>query len=187
MAPPVLRGPFTVETYRRLGELGILREDDRVELIDGQVVEMTPIGPDHGSCVNRLTALFAPLGSRQMATLGVQNPLVLTERHAPQPDIALLRYRKDGYRAKHPGPADTLLVIEVADTSLAYDRDTKIPLYAQAGIPEVWLVDLFAEMISVFRRPGPDAYGEVVTVRRGEILRPLLLPDVALTANEILA
>src|SRR5512145_2636111 len=102
MASPVLRGPFTVETYRRLGELGILREDDRVELIDGQVVEMTPIGRTHASCVNRLTALFAPLGSRQLATLSVQNPLVLNERQAPQPDIALLRYRKDGYRAKDP-------------------------------------------------------------------------------------
>ena len=117
----------------------------------------------------------------------MQNPLVLNERQAPQPDIALLRYRKDGYRAKDPSPADTLLVIEVADTSLAYDRDTKIPLYAQAGIPEAWLVDLFAETISVFRRPGPDAYGDIVTVRRGEILRPLLLRDVALSADDILA
>lgn len=185
MAPPLLKGPFTVDAYRRLGEMGILREDDRVELIDGQVVEMTPIGPAHGSCVNRLNTLFAPLAGRE-ATLSVQNPLVLDEHHEPQPDFAVLRHRDDGYRSRHPGPADVLLVIEVADTSLAYDRDVKIPLYARAGIPEAWLVNLVADAISVYRGPGPEGYTDIVTVARGETLRPFLPAGVTITADAIL-
>jgi Uma2 family endonuclease len=185
MVPPVLRGPFTVETYRRLGELGILREDDRVELIDGQVVEMTPIGDRHASCVRRLLDVFSR-DAREVAITDVQNPVVLGPHDSPQPDIVLLTRRPGGY-PRHPRAPDILLLIEVADTSLSYDRETKIPRYAQAGIPEAWLVDLVAETISVFRRPGPNAYGDIVTVRRGEILRPLLLPEVALTADEILA
>jgi len=185
MALPVLKGPFTVEAYQRLGELGVLREDARVELIDGQVVEMTPIGPAHGSCVNRLNTLFAALAARA-ATLGVQNPIVLGERQAPQPDFAVLRHRDDGYRARHPGPADVLLVIEVADTTVAYDGDVKIPLYARAGVPEVWLVNLPADRIDVHRQPVAGKYASVRTVSRGETLSPLRFPNVILRTDDIL-
>ncbi|MEX2156155.1 MAG: Uma2 family endonuclease [Gemmatimonadales bacterium] len=181
----MLKGPFTVESFQRLGELGILGEDDRVELIDGQVVEMTPIGAAHVSCVNRLNALFAPLAGRE-ATLSVQNPLVLSEHQEPQPDFTVLRHRPDGYRARLPGPTDVLLVIEVADTSLAYDRDVKIPRYARASIPEAWLVDLTGDRIGVYREPRADAYSLVHWAARGEILTPLLLPQVALAVTEIL-
>ena len=185
MASPVLRGPFTVETYRRLGELGILREDDRVELIDGQVVAMTPIGDRHASCVRRLLDVFSR-DARELAITDVQNPVVLGPNDSPQPDVVLLTRRPGGY-PRHPRPPDILLVIEVADTSLSYDRDTKIPLYAQAGIPEAWLVDLVAENITVYRRPVPDGYSETASVARGELLRPLLLAGVTITADEILS
>ena len=185
MVARLLPGPFTVDSYHRLAELGILDEDDRVELLDGQIVEMTPIGGAHAACVIRLTNLLARRAP-QDTSVSMQNPVVLAERWEPQPDVALLR-RPDGYAgAWLPGPRDILLVIEVADTSLERDRDVKIPRYAAAGIAEAWLVDLVADAITVYRGPGPDGYGDVITVPRGETLRPLLLPGVSITAVEIL-
>jgi Uma2 family endonuclease len=130
-----------------MGEADIFHEDDRVELIDGQVVEMSPIGPAHAGCVTRLTALFAPLAGGA-ATLSIQNPVILAEYQEPQPDVALLRYRADGYGTAHPQTADVLLVIEVAETSAHSDRRIKMPLYARAGVPEAWLVDLPAEHLT---------------------------------------
>src|SRR5437660_12898945 len=141
MGMPLVRRSFTVGDYPRTPEAGTLGEDDRVELIDGQVVAMTPTGPDHGRCVNRLTALFAPLAGRQ-ATVSVQNPVVLGEHQEPQPDLTVLRYRADGYRERHPEASDVLLVIEVGDTSFEADRRTKIPLYSRTGILEACLVNL---------------------------------------------
>ena len=184
MALHVLPGPFTVESYQRLAELGVLGEDDRVELIAGQVVAMTPIGDRHASCVRRLHDLFARR-ALELAIIDVQNPVVLGANDAPQPDLAVLKRRADGY-PRHPRARDILLVIEVADTTLAYDRDVKIPLYAGAGIPEAWLVDLVANAINVYRGPSEDGYRDVVTGTRGEPLRPLFLPGVAIAAAEIL-
>ena len=185
MALHLLPGPFTREVYHRLAELGVLDEDDRVELLDGQIVEMTPIGGAHAACVNRLTALL----SRRLGTdtcVSVQNPVVLAERWEPQPDLAVLR-RAGGFAgAWLPSSEGVLLVVEVADTALERDRDVKIPRYAASGIPEAWLVDLAAAAISVYRGPGPKGYCSVVTVSRGETLRPLLLPGAAITAAEIL-
>ena len=173
-----------MDAYQRLAELGVLGEDDRVELIAGQVVAMTPIGDRHASCVRRLHDLFARR-ALELAIIDVQNPVVLGRHDAPQPDLAVLKRRADGY-PRHPRARDILLVIEVADTTLAYDRDVKIPLYARAGIPEAWLVDLGAEAITVYREPGPDGYTDVVAVTRSETLRPLLLPGVAIAATDIL-
>jgi len=184
MALPLLKGPFTVDAYQRLAELGILREDERVELIGGQVVEMTPIGGAHASCVRRLVHLFA-LHIAQVAMIDVQNPVVLGRHDAPQPDLALLRRRADGY-PNHPRRSDTLLVIEVADSSVAYDRDIKIPLYARSGIPEAWLVNLPADHIEVYRQPASEEYSYSRTVRRGEVLSPLHFPNVTLAAADIL-
>ena len=184
MAACLLPGPFTVDSYRRLAELGILHQDDRVELVAGQVLEMTPIGDRHASCVRRLINLFAP-NLRDVAVLDAQNPVVLGTHDAPQPDLTLLHRRPGGY-ATHPRAADVLLVVEVADTSLSYDREIKMPRYAAAGIPEAWLVDLVGDAVSVCRRPGSNGYGETVTVTRGETLRPLLLPGVAVAVDEIL-
>jgi Uma2 family endonuclease len=158
---------FTVADYAHMRQAGILAEDDRVELIDGEVRAMTPIGPLHVSIVNRLTAL---LNRRvgEAAIVSVQNPIQLTDYSEPQPDLAVLRPRADYYAHAHPTPADVLLVIEVADTSAAYDRGEKIPRYAAAGIPEVWLVDSEAELVECYSQPVQGRYRLMRTVGRGE-------------------
>ena len=184
MALFVPNGPFTLDSYQRLGELGLLGEEERVELIDGQVVAMTPIGDRHASCVRRLNRLFSR-SLLEVAIIDVQNSLVLGERDAPQPDVTLLKPRADGY-AHHPRPPDTLLVIEVADATLAFDRNIKIPRYALADIPEVWLVDLAADRIELFREPAGGEYRERRTVSRGEEVIPLLVPQVSFAVSEIL-
>ena len=176
MPVQVLRHRFTVEEYHKMAQVGILGEDDRVELIEGEIVEMPPIGSRHAACVNRLNRLLsAKVGGR--AIVSVQNPIHLSERSEPQPDLALLKPRPDFYAAAHPRPEDVLLMIEVAEASVDYDREVKMPLYAQAGIPEVWLVDLQGEFIEVHRRPSARGYGEVRQARRGERLAPEALPD----------
>src|SRR6266511_1276644 len=185
MAVRLLPGPFTVDAYHRLAELGILDEDDRVELLDGQIVEMTPIGGAHAACVIRLNNLLARRAGGD-TSVSMQNPVVLAERWEPQPDIAVLRRLGGLAGAWLPSPRDVLLVIAVADTSLERDRDVKIPRYAAAGIPEAWLVDLATDAGSMYRAPGLGGYGDVITVPRGETLRPLLLPGVSITAVEIL-
>jgi len=185
MAVTLLRGPFTVDGYHRLAECGILGEHDRVELIDGQVVEMSPIGPRHAVCVDRLTRLLSRSAARS-AVVRVQNPLTLESRAEPQPDVALLRLPIERYAEAHPRPDDVLLVIEVADTSADYDRDVKIPLYARAGIPEAWLVSLPSEGIEVYRKPSPHGYAEVRTAGRGDTLTPLFLEAITLAVDDIL-
>ena len=185
MAERLLKGPFTVDDYHRMAELGILDEDDRVELLDGQVVEMTPIGPEHAGCVDALTTLL----SRRVgdaAVVRVQNPVVLAERWEPQPDIAVLRRPGGLGGAWLPGPQDVLLVIEVAETSVESDRDVKLPLYARAGIPETWLVDLANEVIEVHRQPGLEGYREVHTLRRGDTLSAPLLPASSIPVDDVL-
>jgi len=184
MALRPLTGPFTVDTYQRLGELGILGAADRVELIDGQVVEMSPIGDRHASCVRRLIGLFAR-HLVDVAVIDAQNPVVLGQRDAPQPDVTLLQPRANGY-PHHPRAEDILLVIEVADTTLAYDRDTKMPLYARAGIPEAWLVDLAADVIQVHRNPAGGEYTSVRTVSRGNPITPLCFPNMKVSADDVL-
>ena len=184
MALRPLKGPFTLDTYQRLGELGILGEDDRVELIGGQVVEMSPIGDRHASSVRRLNGLFA----RHLlddAVIDIQNPVVLGERDAPQPDVTLLKPRRDGY-AHHPRAEDILLVIEVADTTVAYDRAVKLPLYARARIPEAWLVDLEDDRIHVCREPARARYASVRVVSRGNTITPLRFPNMTVSADDVL-
>jgi Uma2 family endonuclease len=186
MAMPLTVHRFTVDEFQRMGDAGIFDEDDRVELIRGQVVEMSPIGVPHASCVKRLTSLFARLATAARATLSVQDPLVLGRHDEPQPDLALLRYRHDGYATGHPGPPDVLLVIEVADSTVARDRGEKLPLYAAAGIPEMWLVNLPGDHVEVHRQPSGESYADVRTARRGETVTPLAFPDLSLSVEEIL-
>jgi len=181
----LLPGPFTVEMYHKLGELGVFDEDDRVELLDGQIVEMSPIGRPHAACVTRLNHLLSRRSSADIA-VSVQNPIALGERWEPQPDIVVVRRAAGLAGAWHPEPQDTLLVIEVADSSLERDRDVKIPHYARRGIPEAWLIDLEGDAITCYRTPGPDGYEEIVTVNRGATLRPVALPELAIGADEIL-
>ncbi|HEV8307459.1 MAG TPA: Uma2 family endonuclease [Methylomirabilota bacterium] len=185
MAVEILRRRFTVDEYHRMGEMGILREEDRVELIDGEIVQMTPIGSRHAACVNRLNRLLvAPAGER--AIVAVQNPIAVPPDSEPQPDLALLRPRSDFYARAHPEPSDVWLVIEVADVSAAFDRAVKIPLYARAAIPEVWLVDLAGECVEVYRGPTERTYAHLERRLRGQRLAGEALPDLALSVDEVL-
>ena len=175
---------FSVDDFHKLGEIGVLRDDDRVELVEGVLIDMAPIGSGHASLVNRLTNRLAAALSGH-AIVSTQNPVLLGASSEVQPDIALLRHRDDFYANAHPTPSDVLLVIEVADTSLPFDRNIKVPLYARHGIPEVWLVALQQRRIEVFRRPTGAGYGETLRPAETETLAPLLLPDVSVSGTDL--
>jgi Uma2 family endonuclease len=177
MAMSVVRYRFTVEDYHRMAEAGILGEDDRVELIAGEIVEMSPVGPVHVACVALLNTLLAAQVGPDVL-ISVQSPIRLPDNTEPQPDLALLR-RRD-YRAALPGPADVLLVIEVADTSRDFDRTIKLPRYAAAGIPESWLLDLVARRLERHSDPGPDGYRQITLAWPGDTLASTVLPDIVL-------
>lgn len=185
MGAQVMKHRFTVEEYHRMGAAGIFSEDDRVELIEGEIVEMSPIGSRHAACVDRLNHLFSQRAGER-TIVRVQNPIRLSGHSEPQPDLALLRPRLNFYAHAHPSPEDVLLVVEVAETLADYDREVKVPLSARAGIPEVWLAELDAEKIEVYRQPGPHGYQEVQTVRRGQQLFPQAFPELALASDDIL-
>ena len=185
MWKPATKHCFTVLDYHKMAGSGILSEDDRVELIEGEVVDLTPIGRTRAACVARLTDLFGE-GLRRKVIVWAQNPLRLDQYSEPQPDVALLRWRRDFYADSEPGPDDVLLVIEVAETSLLYDRNVKISLYARAGTCEVWLVDLNGESVTIHREPGPQGYRHVAVVQGSHLLNPLAFPDMVLTVDQIL-
>jgi Uma2 family endonuclease len=176
---------FTVTQYHQMNEAGILTEDDRVELMNGEIIEMSPIGRRHAACVDRLNYLLGNLLTTKVI-IRVQNPLILDNLSEPQPDISLLKPRADFYESGHPQPSDVLLLIEVADSSFEYDRDIKIPLYAASGILEVWLVDIIEQKIIVYRQPTENGYIEITTFKRAEILDILAFPEVKITVDSIL-
>jgi Uma2 family endonuclease len=179
--PWVTRRPITVTEFHRMGEVGILGERDRVELIEGELVAMSPIGSYHHGTVNQLThALVHAVGER--AIVSVQGPVRLDDLSEPEPDFALLKPRPDFYRDAHAQPADVLLLIEVADTSLNYDRSVKRMLYARHAIPEFWIVDLTAGEVEVCREPKAEGYTAVQRVGRDGELEPELLPGVRIHA-----
>ena len=183
LAQPVKRR-FTVEEYHRMGEAGIFREDDRVELIEGEIVQMSPIGRPHAFTVMMFNNLLVKaVGGRALVSPG--NPVRLTRWTEPQPDLMLLRLDAD-YREEFVVPGHVLLVIEVADTSLAYDRGVKLRLYAQAGILEVWIVDVQHERVEVHRDPAGEGYRTVEVVPRTGRLSPAALPDAQIAVAEIL-
>ncbi|MFN8635510.1 MAG: Uma2 family endonuclease [Chloroflexota bacterium] len=185
MAVELKRHRFTRAEYHRMAETGILSPDARVELIDGEIVEMSPIGSRHLATVGRLTHLFVPAVGRSAIVL-VQGSIALSEDGEPEPDVVLLRYREDFYADDHPSDEAVLLIVEVADTSEAYDRRTKAPLYARHGIPELWLVDLNRDLVTRFTEPGPDGYASTRIFRRGESLSPLAFPDLQVAVDAIL-
>jgi len=179
--PWVARRPITVTEYHRMGEVGILGERDHVELIEGELVAMSSIGSNHQGTVNSLThGLVQAVG--QHAVVAVQGPVRLDDFSEPEPDFALLRPRADFYRDAHPTPADVLLLIEVADTSLNYDRAVKRALYARHSIPELWIVDLTAGEVEICRRPGPGGYAAITRIGRDGVAEPELLPGVRIQA-----
>lgn len=184
-AAPPRHWKLTAEQYQRMGETGILHEDDPVELLEGELYAMSPIGSWHNSCVNRFNRLLsAGVGDRGIVQ--VQGSFRLSADAEPEPDILVLRYRSDFYEQALPGPEDVLLLVEVADTSLAYDRDFKLPLYARAGIPEVWLLNHDAMRLEVSREPRGGAYQSVTFVGRDGSVTPLAFPDLTIQVNDIL-
>ncbi len=178
------RHRFTVAEYMRMAEVDLLGEDSRVELIWGEIVEMSPIYIAHTSTVKRLISLLTKqLGERII--LGVQDPVQLSDDSLPQPDIAVLRPQDNFYSQRQPGPDDILLLIEVADTSLRYDRRVKSKLYGAAGITDYWIVNLPGQQIEVYREPRPNGYRTVTHYAPGETLSPLAFADVSLRVDEI--
>ena len=175
---------FTVVEYHRMGEVGILNEDSRVELIRGQIVDMAPIGAPHHGMVIRLTRLLpGVLAGRGI--LSVQNPVRLDDGSEPEPDVVVLRPRADDYATATPCPPDVLLLIEVADTSLEADRAVKLPLYAESGIAECWIVNLVERVVEVCRQPRNGRFAESRRVGPGEVLDLALLPGVALPVVDL--
>jgi len=177
---------FTREEYHRMGVVGILKPGDRVELIRGEIVETSPIGPRHVAFVNNLNQLFV-LRLAGRAVVSVQNPVAVAADSEPKTDLALLRCRPRPYKEAAPEAADALLLIEVAEASLAYDRQAKLRLYAEVGIPEYWIVNCAAEVVEVYRSPGPGGYGDAARVTGAGSVSPQAFADIALTLPEIFA
>ena len=185
MAIELTRRRFSVDDYHRMAEAGILTRRDRVELIDGDVVEMTPIGGPHARCVMYLNEVFV-LRLEGRAIVSPQNSLRLSHWSEPEPDIALLRPPLAKYGKAIPATADALLVVEVADTSQYRDRVVKLPRYAAAGVPETWIVDLEAGVVEVYREPSSEGYREQRRFERGADVAPAAFPDVVLEVADIL-
>jgi Uma2 family endonuclease len=178
----VARRPLTADEYERMSELGILSEDERVELIEGELIQMSPLGGDHMYSVNSLNhALVMAIGPR--AVVSVQNPMRLNKLSEPQPDITVLK--REAHRKQVPPVEGVLFVVEVAVSSLTYDRKIKLPLYAQNGIPEVLIVDVEARAIEVHRGPSEQGYAEVARFTPGQMISPQAFPDVRISVAEI--
>ena len=176
---------FSVDDYQLLGREGILTEDDRVELIEGEIVAMSPIGDRRLACVDMLASQFFSAVKGE-AIVRVQGSIRLGEYSEPQPGIALLRHRDDYYASSSATPEDILLLVEVSDSSLDRDGNYKLPRYAQAGVPEVWIANLTEDCVDRFRNPTEDGYSDETRFNRGDAISPQLLPDVELRIEETL-
>jgi Uma2 family endonuclease len=176
---------FNVADYYRMGETGVLKPDSRTELLAGKIIDMLPIGSFHGGSVNRLNRLFNKL-SKGRWLVAAQNPVHLDDYSEPLPDLMLLKPDPNDYMDQHPTPADVFLLIEVADTSLAYDREQKLPAYGRAGIAEVWILNLREKMIEVYREPNFRGYSSSEKVGTGQTIAPLAFPDAVLAVDDLL-
>ena len=175
---------FTPEQYQLMDEAGVFPQGDRLELINGEIIQMSPIGRKHVACIIRLTKLMEQkLGDRAMVS--AQNSILLPDKSQPQPDLAILKYRDDFYENGLPIPEDILLIIEVADSSIDYDRDVKAPLYAAAGIPEMWLFDVNQKLITGYSQPSPSGYKQIQHYESGNSLAMLAFADVTFRWDEL--
>jgi Uma2 family endonuclease len=190
MSAAIYRPPekhrLSVADYHRMGEAGILGPNMRCELIEGEIIDMSPIGSRHAGVVRMLSERLTH-ATKTQAVVSTQAPVILSDLSEPEPDIALLKPRSDFYKKEHPHPKDVLLIIEVADASLRYDRDTKIPLYARSGITEVWLVDLQAKKLEVFQELAGDRYTNIQTHEAQKPLAPHALREAAITISDLFA
>jgi Uma2 family endonuclease len=178
------RHKLSIEDFHQMGRAGILRDDSRVELIEGDLIDMAPIGSLHASVVSTLSMFFARQVG-ELAIVSTQNPVSLPPENEPQPDIALLKPNTDRYRSALPTGADVLLIVEVADTTVEYDREIKLPLYARHGIPEVWLIDLKGGVLEIYLEPTAKGYRKLLQPARGETITPVLANEVRLPLTEI--
>jgi Uma2 family endonuclease len=185
MGTEISKRLFTVEDYQRMVEAGILSEDDRVELIRGEVVAMSPVGPAHNGAIIRALNALVPLVSRH-ALVSAQGAVRLGKYDEPQPDIVLLRPKADCYTTQHPGPTDILLIIEIADSSLEYDRKMKAGLYAETGILEYWIADIPNDCVWAYSDPHNNTYRTIRRFRRGESLTPHLLAECRIAVDILL-
>ena len=176
---------FSVGDYYRMAETGVLKPDDRVELLDGRIIDMSPIGPFHGGSVNRLIRLFGKLSNGRWL-VSAQNPVHLDDYSEPQPDLMLLKPATDDYTSRHPVPDDVFLLIEVADSSLQLDREEKLPAYGRAGIREVWILNLSDKTLEVYRDPHFAGYSSNRTLRAGDKASPLAFADASVDVGELL-
>ena len=181
---PIQYHLLTADDYHKMGEAGIFHEDDRVELIEGMLIDMAPIGSDHAGKVIRLTTLLSSTFAGR-GLISTQNPIRLDQHAEPQPDFAILRHRSDFYETSHPEPEDVLLLIEVSDTTVRYDREIKVPLYARHGIPEVWLIDLQNKQLEIYRQPSEDGYRQILRPAKDERIAPALLSDASLDLSDL--
>ncbi len=175
MTTDVARRLFTIDEYHQMAEAGILHEDDRLELVHGEIIQMSPIGNYHAAVVRRLNTLLSPLVAPQ-AIVDVQNPVKIGDHSEPEPDIMVLPFRDDYYASTGVTPADVLLLVEVSDSTLRYDRNTKIPLYAAAGIREVWILDVNKQQLEVYRQPNEERYQFMETLTRDDTVAAIQLP-----------
>jgi Uma2 family endonuclease len=176
---------FSVSDYYRMAETGVLRSDARVELLDGRIIDMSPIGPFHGGVVNRLNRFFS-LKADGRWTVAVQNAFRLDDFSEPQPDIMLLRPTPDDYTRHHARPSDVFLLIEVADTTLNCDREEKLNAYGRAGVFDVWIVNLNEQTVEIYREPNFTGYGSKLVLRGNDQAVPHAFQDVRLTVSELL-
>lgn len=175
---------FTIAQFQLMYERGVFEDSDRYELINGEIIAMSPIGAKHAACVNRLVATFTHKFGSQVV-LSVQNSIQLANKSQPQPDIAVLKYRNDFYEEALPMPEDILLIAEVADSSLEYDRDVKANLYAAAGIPQMWLFDVNTKIITGFSLPSEFGYKQIYRYTQGDRLSILAFDDVVFEWQEL--
>jgi Uncharacterized protein conserved in cyanobacteria len=186
MSVQIQRRLFTVQEYHLMGDAGIFGNNERVELIEGEIIEMAAIGKRHAARVDRLADFFYEL-VRRRAIIRVQNPICLDDKSEPQPDIALVQRRTDFYEESLPNSEDILLLVEVSDSTIDYDRDVKVPNYARSGIQEVWLWDLEVNCLEVYRDPTANGYSSMQQFAGGEMVSPLAFPDFEVSINLILS
>lgn len=168
-----------------MAETGVLSPDARVELLDGEIIDRSPIGPFHGGVVNYLTEIFTAAAKGRWIT-AIQNPIRLDDHSEPQPDVVLLKPAKDFYRRRHPTPEDVFLLIEIADTSLESDQEQKLPAYGKAGVREGWIVNLNEPSVEVYGEPRFTGYGSKTVLKTGASATPLAFSDMAVSVAELL-